>query len=197
MNTPKSDSNKNWHKVLYVKYMVSLRCKTILNAALKKLELKHRITAHGGIEYYEDLTQEQFHELKKYLQRSGLVLLDEKQSMMIDRIINTIIEVIHYSDDLPKMNFTELFSENAISGNETVFKVFSDVKGVSIVQFIITQKIERVKELLLYDDLTLSEISEKLNYKNKNYLIAQFKKFTGLTPSYFKQLKKKRMEISA
>ncbi|MAO64117.1 MAG: AraC family transcriptional regulator [Balneola sp.] len=177
---------------LYVKYMVSLRCKMIVKSEIEDLGLNYKITPHGALEFHEQITVEQYDLLKNKLLKSGMVLLNESESMLIDKIINTIIEVVHYSENLPKLNFTDLINKHAISGDESLLKIFSDVKGVSVLQFIINQKIERAKELLLYDEISLSEIADSLNYKNKNYLLAQFKKVTGLTPSYFKRLKKER-----
>ncbi len=179
----------------YVKYMVSLRCKMILKDELGKASLKYSISPHGAINFFEEPTQAQLEKLNKNLQKSGLELLGENDSMLIDRIINTVVEVIHHSDQLPNLSFEDIIGNRLDSGSESILKIFSDVKGISIMQFIILQKIERVKELLLYDDLSLAEIAEKLRYKNEHYLIAQFKKFTGLSPSYFKKLREERMSI--
>jgi AraC-like DNA-binding protein len=184
-------------KKLYVKYMVSLRCKEIVKEELNKLGLKFTISTEGAIEFFDEIRQEQLDELDKNLKRTGLVLLSENNSILVDRIINTIIELIHYSDELPKLNFKEIINENIVSGNESILKIFSDVMGMSVIKFIINQKIERTKELLLYDDLPLSVISEKLNYKNEEFLIAQFKKVSGHSPAYFKQIRKARVNISA
>lgn len=182
-------------KKLYVKYMVCLRDKLAMQSVLNDLNLNYRITVHGAIEFLSEVTNEQHHELMKRLSNSGLILLDEKESTLIDRIINTVVEVIHYSDTLPKLNFSDLIHKHAITGEESILKIFSDVKGMSVLQFIVTQKIERTKELLLYDDMTLPEIAELLNYKNQHLLSAQFKKVTGLTPSYFLKLKKARLKL--
>ncbi len=176
----------------YVKYMVSLRCKMILKEELEKANLTYSISPHGAVEFLEEPAQAQLEELHKNLLKPGLELLDENDSMLIDRIINTIIEVVHYSDELPNLSFDDIIGKSLGSGSESILKIFSDVKGISIIQFIILQKVERVKELLLYDDLSLAEIAEKLRYKNEHYLIAQFRKFTGLPPSYFKKLKNER-----
>lgn len=179
----------------YVKYMVSLRCKMILKEELEKASLKYSISPHGAVEFLAEVTQAQLDELNRNLLKSGLELLDQNESMLIDRIINTVIEVVHYSDELPNLSFEDIIGKSLGSASESTLKIFSDVKGISIMQFIVLQKIERVKEFLLYDDLTLTEISEKLRYKNKNYLIAQFKKCTGLYPTYFKKLKNDRMNM--
>ncbi|MEX0597202.1 MAG: helix-turn-helix domain-containing protein [Candidatus Paceibacterota bacterium] len=190
------DKMKSVSKKLYVKYMVSLRCKTIVKSELENLDLSYRISPHGALEFSEDISSDQYDILNKALRKSGMVLLNDSESMLIDKIITTIVEVIHYSDALPKLNFSDLINEHAIVGDESILKIFSDVKGMSVLQFIILQKIERIKELLLYDDMPLPEIAELLNYKNKNYLIAQFKNSTGLTPTYFKRIKKERMAIA-
>lgn len=196
MNSDSSIDLEPTRSKLYVKYMVCLRDKQALKSELDEQGLKCRISVHGAIEFLEDITEDRFYELKRGLSKSGLILLEEKESMLIDRIIQTIIEVIHYSDKLPKLNFNDLISKYAISGEESILKIFSDVKGMSILQFIVIQKIERAKELMLYEDKSLEEIAEILNYKNRDFLVAQFKKITGLTPSYFKRLKEQRMRIA-
>lgn len=198
MSGLKTDVDENLkiagHK-FYIKYMVSLRCKMIVRKELEKLDLAYTISPHGAIEFHEEVTQDELDELKKNLQRSGLELLDAANSKLIDRIIKTIIEVIHYSDELPNLSFDDIISKNIGTGNDPILKIFSDVKGMSIMQFIISQKIERIKELLLYEDLSISEITEKLRYKNEHYMIAQFKKHTGLSPAYYKKLKNERSKI--
>lgn len=183
-------------KKFYVKYMVTLRCKIIARSEMESLGLAYKFSPHGALEFHKEISEDEHELLKKNLLNSGMVLLNENESVLVDKIINTIIEVVHYSDTLPKLNFTDLIDKHAVSGDESLLKIFSDVKGMSVLQFIINQKIERIKELLLYDDMPLSEIAKVLNYKNKQYLVAQFKKITGLTPAYFKRLKKERMAIA-
>lgn len=178
---------------LYVKYMLSIRCKNIVKAELNKLNLKHAISLQGAIIFPEGISGDQHLRLKENLKTSGLLLLDESESMVIDKIITTIIDVIHFSDHLPKISYKDILHENLVAG-DAVLKIFTEVKGVSVTQFIINQKIERAKELLLYHDVTISEISDKLNYKNENYFISQFKKITGHSPSYFIDLKNKRLD---
>lgn len=168
----------------------------ILKEELGKAGLKYAISPHGAIEFFEGTTKAQIEELNRNLKKSGLELLAPSESMLVDRIINTVIEVIHYSDELPDLSFEDIIGKSLGMGRESILKIFSDVKGISIMQFIILQKIERVKELLLYEDLSLAEISEKLRYKNEHYLIAQFKKYTGLSPSYFRQLGSERMSVA-
>lgn len=185
------------HRIIYVKYMVSLRCETILKQELKKLEFKYSISPHGAILLHEELKNGQLEELKSRLKKFGFILLNEDDSMLIERIITTIMEIIHETESLPKIDFNEIFSKNLIVGKESILKIFSDVKGMSVIQFIIHQKVERVKTLLLYDELTISEIADNLHYKSENHLISQFKKITGLTPHYFNHIREERMKIAS
>jgi AraC-like DNA-binding protein len=184
------------NKELYVKYMVCMRDKLLVKSELDQMGIKYRLSVHGAIVFLGEITTVQQNMLKKRLLKSGLVLLDEEESKVIGRIINTIVEIIHYSVELPRIRFEDIISEHSEIARESVLKIFSDVKGMSVIQFIVTQKIERAKELLLYEERSLSDITDILNYKNQNYLVAQFKKYTGLTPDYFKKLKKERMKLS-
>lgn len=177
---------------IYIKYMVSLRCKLLVKEELKKLGLHHTIVDLGVVEVLEDMSQEQHEQLKKNLLRSGLELLDDKKSILIEKIKNVIIEMIHYSDELPNINYSEYISEKLHYDYTYLANIFSEVKGITIQQFIIIHKIERVKELLLYEELNLTEISYKLHYSSVAHLSNQFKKVTGLTPSFYKKLKQKR-----
>lgn len=183
-------------KKLYVKYMVCLRDREVLKSVLDDKGFNYKITFHGAIHFLEEYTEVQFDQLKDSLSKTGMILLNEKESTLIDRIIHTIVEVIHHSETLPKLSFHDLVNKHVISGENSILKIFSDVNGMSVIQFIVIQKIERAKELMLYEDMPLDDIAEALNYKNKHYLIAQFKKTTGLTPHYFKRLKKERQNIS-
>ena len=144
------------------------------------------------VEILEDITNEQREELSKNLLKSGLELLDDKKSILIEKIKSVIIEMIHYTDELPKVNYSDYISEKLDYDYTYLVNTFSEVKGITIQQFIIIHKIERVKELLLYDELNLTEISYKLHYSSVSHLSNQFKKITGLTPSFYKQLKNKR-----
>lgn len=191
-----SKGSESISKELYIKYMVCIRDKLLVKSELDQLGLKYRISVHGAIVFLEEITQDQQEKFKKRLMKSGLVLLDEEESRVIDRIIHTVVEIIHYSNKLPKLRFKDIISEHSELRSESVLKIFSDVKGMSVIQFIVTQKIERAKELLLYEERSLPEITEILNYKSQDFLVAQFKKYTGLTPDYFKKLRKERMKIS-
>jgi len=172
--------------------MVSLRCKMMVKEELKKLGLHYVIVDLGMIEILEDITQEQRNLLKENLLKSGLELLDDKKSILVEKIKNVITEMIHYSDEQPKVNYSDYISEKLNHDYTYLANVFSEVKGITIQQFIIIHKIERVKELLLYDELNLTEISYKLHYSSVAHLSGQFKKITGLTPSFYKQQKEKR-----
>jgi len=177
---------------LYIKYMVSLRCKMMVKKELKKLGLKYVVVELGMVEILEDITTELREQLKKNLLKSGLELLDDKKSILIERIKNVIFEMIHYTDELPKENYSDFISDKLGYDYTYLANTFSEVKGITIQQFIIINKIEKVKELLLYDELNLKEISYKLHYSSAAHLSNQFKKVTGLSPSFYKQLKKKR-----
>ncbi len=179
---------------LYIKYMVSLRCKMVVKEELKKLGLHYVNVDLGTIEIMEDISDFQRDALRKNLKRYGLELLDDNRNIIIEKIKSIIIEMIHYSDELPKVNYSYYISEKLGYDYTYLANMFSEVKGVTIQQFIIMHKIERIKELLLYDELNLTEISYLLHYSSVSHLSNQFKKVTGLTPSYYKKLKKKRMK---
>lgn len=173
--------------------MVSLRCKMVVKEELENLGINYASVDLGMVEILDDITQEQREQLKYNLLKSGLELLDDKKSMLIEKIKNVIIEMIHYSDELPKIHYSVYISEKLKSDYTYLSNIFSEVKGITIQHFIIINKIERVKELLLYDELDLTEIAYRLNYSSVAHLSSQFKKITGLSPSYFRQLKKKRV----
>ncbi len=185
---------KNMSTKLFIKYMVSLRCKLMVKEELKKLGLHYVVVELGIIEVLEDITKEQRVQLKKNLSKSGLELMDNKKSILIEKIRNVIIEMIHYTDELPKVNYSDYISKKIGYDYTYLANIFSEVKGITIQQFIIIHKIERVKELLIYDELNLTEISYKLHYSSVAHLSNQFKKVTGLTPTFYKKLKEKRKQ---
>lgn len=179
---------------LYIKYMVSLRCKMMVKEELKKLGLQYTLLDLGMVELTAPITEETRSLLKANLLRSGLELLEDQRSILIERIKNIITEMIHYSDELPEVNYSEYISTKIGHDYTYLSNMFSEVKGITIQQFIILHKIERVKELLLYDELNLTEISYKLHYSSVAHLSNQFKKVTGLSPSFYRKLKQKRTE---
>ena len=178
--------------VLYIKYMVSLRCKMLVKEELKKLGLHYVIVDLGMVEILEDISAEKFQDLKNNLALSGLELLDDKKSVLIEKIKNVIVEMVHYTDEIPKVNYSDYIAEKLHHDYTYLSNIFSEVKGTTIQQYIIVHKIERVKELLLYGELNLTEISYMLNYSSVAHLSNQFKKITGLSPTFFKKLKQKR-----
>jgi len=177
---------------LFIKYMVSTRCKMVVKEELKKIGLHFVFVDLGEIEIMENITDEKRALLKKGLLNSGLELMEDKKAILIEKIKNVIIEMVHYSDEIPKVNYSDYISEKLNHDYTYLSNIFSEVKGMTIQQFIINHKIERAKELLLYDEYNLTEISYKLNYSSVAHLSNQFKKVTGLTPSHFKKLKEKR-----
>ncbi len=178
--------------LLYIKYMVSLRCKMIVKEELQKLGLHYVFVDLGTIEILEDISNQQREKLKINLSTYGLELLDDKKSILIEKIKNVIVEMIHYSKEFPKENYSDFISEKLGYDYTYLSNIFSEVKGITIQQFIIIHKIEKVKELLLYEELNLTEISQKLHYSSVAHLSNQFKKVTGLTPTFYKQMKAKR-----
>lgn len=172
--------------------MVSLRCKLLVKEELRRLGLQYAVVELGVVEILDDITEAQRIALKASLSESGLELLDDKKSILIEKIKNVITEMIHYSDEVPHMNYSDFISEKLSYDYTYLSNVFSEVNGITIQQFIILNKIERVKELLLYDELNLTQIAAKLHYSSVAHLSNQFKKTTGLSPSFYKQLKQKR-----
>ncbi len=172
--------------------MVSLRCKLMVKQELERLGLHHTVLDLGMVEILENISSKQHDQLKANLLKSGLELLDDKRTILIERIKNLIIEMIHYSDELPNVNYSDYISEKLGYDYTYLSNIFSEVKGTTIQQFIILHKIEKVKELMLYDELNLTEISYKLHYSSVAHLSNQFKKVTGLSPTFYKHLKEKR-----
>lgn len=177
---------------LYIKYMVSLRCKLQVKHELERLGLEYTALDLGSVELSQDISPGKRAQLKKNLSGSGLELLDDDKSVLAEKIKLLIIEMIHYWDELPKQNFSDFISRELGYDYTYLSNLFSEVKGTTLQQFIILQKIEKVKELLLYDELNLTQISFKLHYSSVAHLSNQFKKVTGLSPTFYKQLKQKR-----
>ena len=178
---------------LLVKNMVSLRCKLIVKSTLEKMGLHFTVVELGEVEITEELSSDRLNELKVTLLSFGLELMEDKKSMLIEKIKNIIVEMIHYSDEPPLLNFSNYLSEKLDYDYNYLSNLFSEVKGTTIEHFIIAHKIERAKELLIYNELTLTQIADKLHYSNVAHLSNQFKKVTGLTPSFFKNMKHKRL----
>ena len=175
--------------------MVSLRCKMAVKEELDKLKLKHTSIELGEVNLKKDITGDDREYLRKGLLKKGLELIDDKKSQLIEKTKTIIIELIHYSEENPKINYSDYISEKLDYNYNHLSSLFSEVTGTTIVNYIIINKIERVKELLLYDELTLTEISLLMEYSSVAHFSHQFKKITGLTPTYFKKMKQYKKRI--
>lgn len=164
----------------------------LVKSELEKLGLTCISVDLGTVEIKDKISEKQLETFNKNLKKSGLELLDDKKNILVEKIKAVIIEMIHYSDEVPKVNDSDYISEKLNYDYTYLSNTFSEVKGITIQQYIIQHKIEKVKELLIYDELTLTEIAYKLHYSSVAHLSNQFKKVTGLTPTYFKDLKDKR-----
>jgi AraC-like DNA-binding protein len=175
--------------------MVCIRCKMVVKAELSKLGMGFKTVELGEVEIDENISPEQRDQLKTGLLKSGLELMDDKKSVLIQRIKNVIVELVHYSEEPLAIKFSEYLSEKLDHDYTYLANLFSEVQGTTIEKFFIAHKIERVKELLVYNELNLTEIAYQMHYSSVAHLSSQFKKVTGLTPSHFKQLKDKRRSM--
>ena len=166
----------------------------VVKAELKKLGVHYVAVDLGEADIKDDISEQQLAELDIALRKSGLELMDDKKSLLVERIKMVIIELVHYTEDQIKINLSDYLAEKLNHNYTYLSNLFTEVKGTTIEKFYLAHKIEKVKELLVYDELSLTEIAYKLHYSSVAHLSNQFKKITGLTPSHFKQLKKKRRE---
>jgi AraC-like DNA-binding protein len=180
---------------LYIKYMVSLRCKLLVREELKGIGINNANIELGFVEFAESINDKEKESFASALLKSGLELMDDKKSLLIERIKNLIVEMVHYSEDIPKINISSFIQEKMGLDYKYLSSIFSEVKGITIEQFLIQHKVERVKELLLYDELSIKEIAYQMHYSSVAHLSSQFKKVTGLTPSFFKNLRQFRRRI--
>lgn len=176
---------------LHIKNMVSDRCKTLVKTELEKLGFHYILVDLGEVEIVEDLSTEQLKQLDDELLQSGLSLISDHKSILIEQIKNTVIELVHYTDEQIKINFSDYLSEKLNYDYTYLANLFSEHQGVNIEHFLLTHRIEKVKELLVYDEMNISEIAYKLHFSSTAHLSNQFKKMTGLTPSDYKRLKLK------
>ena len=172
--------------------MVSNRCKMAVKEELKKLGLHFIVVELGEVEIMETISAEQREVLKAGLIDSGLELMDDKRAVLIEKIKTVIIDMVHHSDEMIKTNFSDYLSDKLKHDYTYLANLFSEIQGITIEHFIINHKIERIKELIIYDELNITEIAWKMNYSSVAHLSNQFKKITGLSPTHFKQLKVKR-----
>ena len=174
---------------LNIKYMVSQRCKMIVKEELKNLDLHFIIVDLGEIEIMEDINEEQREKLRKGLLKSGLELMEDKKGILIENIKKLVLELIEVTDEMTHINYPEVISKKLNQDYTYLSNVFSEMKGITLQQFIINNKVERIKDLIIFGKLNLTEIAWKMNYSSVAHLSNQFKKVTGLTPSNFKLLK--------
>jgi AraC-like DNA-binding protein len=172
--------------------MVSNRCKMAVKEELRSLGLHFIVVDLGEVEIMENISMDQREILKAKLIQSGLELMDDKKAMLIEKIKNVIIEMVHHSNEIIKVNFSDYLSEKMNHDYTYLSNLFSEVQGTTIEQFIISHKTERIKELIIYGELNITEIAWKMGYSSVAHLSSQFKKVTGLSPSHFKQMKDKR-----
>jgi AraC-like DNA-binding protein len=172
--------------------MVCIRCKMVVKSELEKLGLHHTRIDLGEAEIMEDISPEQLHRLNVALRQTGLEIIDDNKSILVEKIKTIIIELIHYNDEQIKINLSDYLSGKLNHNYTYLSNLFSEVKGTTIEKYYLNHKIEKVKELLVYDELNLTEIAYRLHYSSVAHLSNQFKKMTGLTPSHFKNLKHKK-----
>ena len=174
--------------------MVCIRCQMVVRAELEKLDVTFAEVKIGEVNTIEDLSKEKLDLLDVALKKSGLLLMDDKKSILVEKIKAAVIELVHYTEDQIKTNLSDYLSEKLDYDYTYLANLFSEVKGITIEKFYLTHKIEKVKELIVYDELNLSEIAYKMHYSSVAHLSNQFKKITGLSPSHFKKLKDKRRQ---
>ena len=169
--------------------MVCNRCKMAVRSEFEKIGLEPLSVELGEVEFAEQASAEQLQQLSSSLTNLGFEIIDDKKSRIIEKIKNCIIELVHHSDQNPVMNLSAYITSAIPHDYNYLSNLFSEVQGTTIEKYFITQRIEKVKELLVYDQLSLSQIANQLGYSSVAYLSNQFKKVTGLTPSYYKSLK--------
>ncbi len=174
--------------------MVCIRCQMVVKSELEKLSIPYVDIHIGEVNTIEDIPGDKLDQLDRALKKSGLLLMDDKKSILVEKIKSAVIELVHYRDEQIKTNLSDYLCEKLNYDYTYLANLFSEVKGITIEKFYLTHKIEKVKELIVYDELNLSEIAYKLHYSSVAHLSKQFKKITGLTPSHFKMLKNKRRD---
>jgi AraC-like DNA-binding protein len=181
---------------LYIKNMVCSRCKMVVKSEFEKLGLPTISVELGEVELEKEISDEQKEVLLENLQVLGFDLIDDKKTKTVERIKNLIVDLVHHKNNDLKINLSDYLAENLNQDYNSLSNLFSEIENTTIEKYFISQKIEKVKELLIYNELSLSEIADILNYSNVAHLSNQFKKITGFTPTSFKQLKdKKRIQI--
>jgi AraC-like DNA-binding protein len=174
---------------LYIKNMVCNRCIWVVKNELERLGFKPIQLTLGEVELSQNINQEEKEAINNHLQTFGFEVIDDKKSRLIGQIKSLIIELVHHQNSKLTTNLSDILSTTLHQDYNYLSNLFSEVEGTTIEKYFIAQKIEKVKELLVYDELSLSEIADKMNYSSVAYLSNQFKKVTGLTPTHFKNVK--------
>ena len=172
--------------------MVSIRCQMLVKSELERLGINYTKVELGEVEIIGKVSKDQLYSLDAALKLTGLELMVDIKLILVEKIKTIIIELIHNSEGQLKISLSDFLSEKLNHNYRYLSNLFSEVKGTTIEQYYLIQKIEKVKELLAYDELNLTEIALKLNYSSVSHLSNQFKKMTGLTPSHYKKLKNKK-----
>lgn len=174
---------------VYIKNMVCNRCIIVVKTELEKLGFHPVNLTLGEVELEKEINESEKSIINNHLQSFGFELIDHKKSRIIEKIKNIIIDLVHHQNNEAKTNLSDILSGKLNHDYNYLSNLFSEVETTTIEKYFIAQKIEKVKELLVYDELSLSEIAYRLNYSSVAYLSNQFKKVTGLTPSHFKQIR--------
>lgn len=177
---------------IFIRNMVCIRCQMVVKAELEKLGIRYTEVKIGEVNTVKDVPRDKLDQLDIVLKKAGLLLMDDKKSILVEKIKAAVIELVHYTEEQIKTNLSDYLSEKLNYDYTYLANLFSEVKGITIEKFYLTHKIEKVKELIVYDELTLSEIAYKMHYSSVSHLSNQFKKITGLSSSHFKKLKNKR-----
>ncbi|RWW96749.1 helix-turn-helix domain-containing protein [Flavobacterium cerinum] len=178
--------------ILFVKNMVCSRCIMVVQNELEKLGFEFTNIKLGEVTLTRELNLDERNSLEAVLIPLGFEVIDDKKSRIIEKIKNIIIDLVHHQDNDVKNNLSDILGEKLNHDYNYLSNLFSEVEGTTIEKYFIAQKIEKIKELLVYDELSLSEIAIRLNYSSVAYLSNQFKKVTGLTPSHFKQIREEK-----
>ncbi len=180
---------------IYIKYMVSNCCKLMVKEEFKKLKIKISNIELGELEIQQKITIKQFDKIRAALLKNGHEVMEDKKAIQIEKVKVAIIDLIHYTDELPEVNYSEYLGNKLECDYNNLSSLFSEVTGTTLQQFIIINKIERAKELIIYNELSMKEIAFKLHYSSVPHFSNQFKKITGLSPKYFKALKKRKRVV--
>ncbi|MNK01853.1 Transposon Tn10 TetD protein [compost metagenome] len=175
--------------ILYIKNMVCSRCKMVVRNVFGEAGIVPLNIELGEVELKEEPAAAQLEQLSTKLQELGFEIIDDRKSKVIEQIKNAIITLVHHSEEAPKMNLSDILTEKLNYDYTYLSNLFSEVEGLTIEKYLIAQRVEKVKELLRYDQLTLSQIADQLGYSSVAYLSNQFKKQTGLSPSFYKSQK--------